>query len=649
MNTAKILHEAINHNTVWLVKKLVEERQCSNLADEDGNLPLHTAVLENHSRIVRILIKNGADVDSRNRIGRTPLHEAANRGYLEIVNLLLENGASVHARTYYQWTALILAAVQGHVKVVQRLLEGGSDVEAQTSHQKPENGLQGMSALNAAASLPEPEVTHLLLRHGADPNTALTNGGTALQRAILKQRHVNAFLLYCYGALTETGSTVSKDSPLDQVKALPPDQAQKFKYLSKGKQPLHITAPRPETRGIGPDMKDLNVSKAMHLAVSASSTEVVAYLTKVYPEALEIFGPRNWRPLHRAARDNALGSVEVLLKNGAEVDSRTRNGWTALLLAAENGHDDVIRMLIQYHADPDARTGRGKTGVQVAENEKHFSTVSLLKVQVYKSSFKYVDPNEIVSKLNRTSLSPSHGSTIPGRPSSTEPESELDEDPDEEGFSFFDAKDSALQTDVPNSTDQLANPHYVDQYLKSLELIWYNKIQWSPQDDMESSKHSLKPGPVKIAILDTGIDLNHEDFKKPARRRTKIGEKTNRAMPEKAQRDRIACFRNFSDAVHPNDNVSDDDGHGTHVAGIILGIAPRAELYIAKIYSGHPDRSVAEPKTAKSPLGKKDLYDSIEAVSCLVFPVGAPGCLLTQLCPLQALLWCIEKKVDIIK
>lgn len=86
--------------------------------------------------------------------------------------------------------------------------------------------------------------------------------------------------------------------------------------------------------------------------------------------------------------------------------------------------------------------------------------------------------------------------------------------------------------------------------MKRLELTWYNRIQWSPEDDKETSKHSLKPGPVKIAVLDTGIDLEHEDFKKPARRRTKIGERAMKAMPapEKTQRERIASFRNFSNA-----------------------------------------------------------------------------------------------------
>jgi serine protease AprX len=72
---------------------------------------------------------------------------------------------------------------------------------------------------------------------------------------------------------------------------------------------------------------------------------------------------------------------------------------------------------------------------------------------------------------------------------------------------------------------------------------------------------------VKVAVLDTGCDLNHPDLK-----------------------DRIRATQDFTG----KGNVQDGNGHGTHVAGIIAGsgaasggryrgVAPDAELYIAKV------------------------------------------------------------------
>lgn len=71
---------------------------------------------------------------------------------------------------------------------------------------------------------------------------------------------------------------------------------------------------------------------------------------------------------------------------------------------------------------------------------------------------------------------------------------------------------------------------------------------------------------IKIALLDTGIDYNH---------------------PELSQ-----SYRGGYDFINDDDDPMDDNGHGTHVAGIlaaaqdgkgIVGIAPDAEIYAIKV------------------------------------------------------------------
>ena len=78
---------------------------------------------------------------------------------------------------------------------------------------------------------------------------------------------------------------------------------------------------------------------------------------------------------------------------------------------------------------------------------------------------------------------------------------------------------------------------------------------------------------IKIAILDTGCDINHPDLK-----------------------GRIIGGRNFTDDDNGDENnFSDYNGHGTHVAGTIaaeengagvVGVAPEAELLIVKVLDG---------------------------------------------------------------
>lgn len=70
---------------------------------------------------------------------------------------------------------------------------------------------------------------------------------------------------------------------------------------------------------------------------------------------------------------------------------------------------------------------------------------------------------------------------------------------------------------------------------------------------------------VKIAVIDTGIDMNHPDLK-----------------------DRLVSSINMHTRTK---DVTDYSGHGSMVAGLIAGrrtgVAPRSELYIAKVLDGN--------------------------------------------------------------
>ncbi|MGL5353529.1 MAG: S8 family peptidase [Clostridium sp.] len=78
---------------------------------------------------------------------------------------------------------------------------------------------------------------------------------------------------------------------------------------------------------------------------------------------------------------------------------------------------------------------------------------------------------------------------------------------------------------------------------------------------------------IKIAVIDTGCDINHPDLK-----------------------DRIIGGKNFTTDDNGNPNIfTDYSGHGTHVAGTIaatengkgvIGVAPQASLLILKALAG---------------------------------------------------------------
>jgi len=74
---------------------------------------------------------------------------------------------------------------------------------------------------------------------------------------------------------------------------------------------------------------------------------------------------------------------------------------------------------------------------------------------------------------------------------------------------------------------------------------------------------------INVGIIDTGVDITHQDLKP-----------------------NIKKYINFADV--DIDNIFDENGHGTHVAGIIsaaqnnfgiIGVAPCANLYIARAFN----------------------------------------------------------------
>lgn len=104
-------------------------------------------------------------------------------------------------------------------------------------------------------------------------------------------------------------------------------------------------------------------------------------------------------------------------------------------------------------------------------------------------------------------------------------------------------------------------------------------------EDMQKTMRNRKPPEyvrdkhdqrVKIAVLDTGVDSTHNSIKA-----AKKGK-------------RITILQSYVDG----DSSSEDScGHGTHVATLLLKVAPEAHLYIAKVASGNkipPNHKIAD-------------------------------------------------------
>lgn len=105
---------------------------------------------------------------------------------------------------------------------------------------------------------------------------------------------------------------------------------------------------------------------------------------------------------------------------------------------------------------------------------------------------------------------------------------------------------------LPYKVNEVSREKKISSY--SVKMIRANKL-W---DKSEKGKG------ITIAIIDTGCDIEH-----------------------KALKNNIIHTRNFTKDDNSNKTIANDYiGHGTHVAGIVLSIAPESNLMILKALSG---------------------------------------------------------------
>jgi len=119
---------------------------------------------------------------------------------------------------------------------------------------------------------------------------------------------------------------------------------------------------------------------------------------------------------------------------------------------------------------------------------------------------------------------------------------------------------------------------------------------------------------VSVAVLDTGVDYNH-----PV-----LGGGFGPGFRVVGGYDFVTCNHFDSNGVcldpKPEDSdPMDDNGHGTHVAGIILGVAPNVSLYAFKVLNmdgeGKVSWAMKGLERALDPDGDHDFSDHVDVVS----------------------------------
>ena len=94
---------------------------------------------------------------------------------------------------------------------------------------------------------------------------------------------------------------------------------------------------------------------------------------------------------------------------------------------------------------------------------------------------------------------------------------------------------------------------------------WFQRLEAYTQGLLAPHRKELMRR-VKIAILDTGIDLSHPDLKQQWEKR---GKEVKSWTVE--------------------DGDKDTCGHGSHAAALLMRVAPEAQIYVARVVKDYKD------------------------------------------------------------
>jgi ankyrin repeat protein len=131
------------------------------------------------------------------------------------------------------------------------------------------------------------------------------------------------------------------------------------------------------------DLAELIASKKEALDIfEAAALGRLDRVRQCLPDARSAINSRSkdgFTALHFACFFGQPDAARLLLERGAPVNARQQAGWVPIHAAAQNGDRPLVELLLQHGADPKLVNDQGKTSAMVAREKGHAEIAALLE------------------------------------------------------------------------------------------------------------------------------------------------------------------------------------------------------------------------------------------------------------------------------
>ena len=299
---------------------------------------LHSACMYGDKKTVMSLLDNGADINARDDKKRTPLHIACNYEHPEVAMALIERDADIHASDIQEKTIMHYACTKGLMDIVMELMYRGADIDAVDKWLR--------TPLHDACRHGHIHIAMALIDRSADLDVVTMIEGQRLDNSIdLKVGLLHERL--CNG------------------------DVEMFKTIL-------------ETYLMNQDF-DVNVKNHfgwtfLIAACIYESHSVATYLIKEKNADVALRSREGMSALHFACDKKNMALIELLLENGANINSVDNNNGTSLHWACDSTTTETAMMLLENGADVDIKDNEERTPLHWAIDRNHYDlSAELLK------------------------------------------------------------------------------------------------------------------------------------------------------------------------------------------------------------------------------------------------------------------------------